>query len=93
MFSCLLHYAGFLGYESIGTALKKFIDDAEELTERSSLSPSDRAAAMVKIRLEQLLDKPHVKGDERKVGVAMFSYLLGFLVLTVFAARNLPWSP
>ena len=93
IFSCLLHYGGFLGYRWIGPALKNFINEAEELTEGSRLSASDRAAAAIKIRLDQLGDKSFTKGNERKVGVAMVSFLLGFLVLTVFATRNLPWSP
>ena len=93
MFSCLLHYGSFIGYGWVGASLKNFIDEAEKLTEGSSLSASNRAAAAIKIRIEQLEDKSFTKGDDRKAGAAMASFLLGFLVLVVFATRNLPWSP
>ena len=76
MFSCLLHYGHFIGYGWIGASLKNFIDEAEELTEGSSLSASDRAAAAIKIRIEQLADKSFTKEDGRKVGAAMVSFLL-----------------
>ena len=93
MFSCLLHYGSFIGYGWVGASLKSFIDEAEKLTEGSSLSASDRAAEAIKIRIEQLEDTSLTKGDDRKAGAAMASFLLGFLVLVVFATRNLPWSP
>ena len=91
---CLLYYGTFTGYGWIAAALKNFMDEAEELTAGSSLSLSERAAAAIKIRLEQLTkDQENLKEIDRKVMIAMGSFLFGFLALTVFATRNLPWGP
>ena len=90
--ACLAHYASFPGYDWVGSALKIFIDDAEELTRDSRLSAQERVAAAMKIRLEQLEDNHNLKNESKTARVALASFNLGLLALIVFATRNLPWS-
>ena len=99
MFACLVRlgtYNHIHGYDWIVLALKDFIDEAEEFTEELNLPTKEKTASAIKIRMEQLADRPELKREDAWDSgteiVARASFFLGLLALIVFAIRNLPWS-
>ena len=90
--ACLTHYGSFPGYGFVASALKIFIDDAEELTRGSPLSTQKRVAAALKIRLGNFEDNQKLSAEAKIARLAWVSFCLGLLVLVVFATRNLPWG-
>ena len=92
VFACVIHFAGNHSYTWVGDALRFFIDDAEELTKKSSRSNQDKAAAALTVRLEQFENQADLKMERRQAGVALASFFLGLLTLIVFATKNLPWG-
>ena len=99
VFACLVRlgtYNHLHGYDWIVLALKDFIDEAEEFTEELNLSTKKKASSAIKIRMEQLADRPELKREDAWDSgteiVARASFFLGLLTLIVFAIRNLPWS-
>ena len=100
VFACLVYLGNYNphGYDFIVAALKAFTDEAEELTGKvSSLSTKEKAAAVIKLRLEQLAARPEVTREDawivRTGIVARAGFFLGLLALIAFAIRNLPWNP
>ena len=99
VFACLVRlgtYNHIHGYDWIVLALKDFIDEAEEFTEELNLSTKKKASSAIKIRMEQLAERPELKREDAWDSgteiVARASFFLGLLTLIVFAIRNLPWS-
>ena len=94
VFTCLLHFASNHSYE-LEVARLMVSDGAEELTKELNLSDQEKAVYAFHIQAKQLeAETPgnDLKWDTPQSVIALTSFFLGLLTLSVFATKNLPWT-